>query len=171
MRYLNLVLCLLLWMSAAACESIATAPSVAKSVTGGGSIASRQAATVAWSFRGSLQANEEVTGTAHHLDGSGNGTHLGNFDYTADIVVDEITEDGAGTVTWEAANGDQLTGTTAGQIVSFDFPMIGIRETQTITAGTGRFEGASGTIIVNRIFNFEAGTTTGSFSGVIQAGH
>ena len=171
MRYLNLVLGLLLWMSATACESIATAPTVAKSATGGGSLAFRQAAAAEWSFRGTLRATEKVTGTAHHLDGSGNGTHLGKFDYTADIVVDEITEDGAGMVTWEAANGDQLTGTTAGQIVSFEFPMIGIRETQTITGGTGRFDGASGTIIVDRIFDFEAGTTTGSFSGVIQIGH
>jgi hypothetical protein len=122
----------------------------------------------ALALKGNLQATELVDGDVHHLVGTGTGTHLGRFTYTADITVNSETGDGAGSVTWTAANGDEISSITAGQVVLEDFPNIGIKETQTITGGTGRFAGASGQIIVERSLDLLTGATTGSFTGPIS---
>jgi hypothetical protein len=105
--------------------------------------------------------------------GTGNGTHLGRFTYTADITVDDETGDGAGTVTWTGANGDQIIASTTGRILVADFPngRITIGETQIITGGTGRFSRASGTISVERSLDLLTGNTAGSYAGTISAGH
>jgi hypothetical protein len=108
-----------------------------------------------------------VDGAVHHLLGAGEGTHLGQFKYSAEITVDEQTGDGVGTVTWTAANGDQIFATTHGAIVLLDFPTLVLREIQVITGGTGRFSTASGTVIVDRSLDLESGHTTGSYSGTI----
>jgi len=121
-------------------------------------------------FKGNLQATEAVDGAVHHLAGTGNGTHLGQFTYSADITVDEQTGEGLGTVIWTAANGDQIFAATHGEIVLFDFPNLTLRETQVITGGTGRFNGASGTIIVDRSLDLLTGNTAGSYSGRISLG-
>jgi hypothetical protein len=121
-------------------------------------------------FKGNLQATEVVAGAVHHLVGTGNGTHLGRFTYAADITVDEQTGEGVGTVIWTAANGDQIFAATQGEIVLFDFPTLTLRETQVITGGTGRFSGASGTIIVDRSLDLLTGNTAGSYSGGISLG-
>jgi hypothetical protein len=122
-------------------------------------------------FKGNLQATETVDGDVHHLDGSGNGTHLGGFTFTADITVNELTGEGVGTVVWTAANGDQIFASTTGEVVNEGFPIITITETQIITGGTGRFIDASGTIILDRSLNLLTGNTTGSYTGTINLGH
>jgi hypothetical protein len=43
-----------------------------------------------------------------------------------------------------------------------------IEETATITGGTGRFAGASGSFTVERLFDTVAGATSGSFDGSIS---
>src|SRR3954468_23715085 len=53
-------------------------------------------------FRGDLQATEAVAGTLHHVTGGGTGSHVGRFTYAAEIIVDEDTGDGTGTVLWTA---------------------------------------------------------------------
>src|SRR5947209_1142856 len=65
-------------------------------------------------FKGRLEATELVDGDLYHLVGSGNGTQLGQFTYTAEITVDDATGNGVGTVIWTAANGDKLFATTFG---------------------------------------------------------
>lgn len=167
MRYAAIGFCLL----AAACAG--SAPTAPTSSAGKGLSVPPIRATAGSElpYKGTLQATEAVNGTQHHLDGSGNGTQLGLFGYSADITVDEATGDGTGTVTWKAANGDVVRATTAGRIVFFDFPMIGLQETQTIRGGTGRFAEASGTIVVDRTLNLETGTTSGSFSGTLTPAH
>jgi hypothetical protein len=72
-----------------------------------------------------------------------------------------------GTATFVAANGDQLIAslTWAVQVG----PIVSIVEQATITGGTGRFEGASGSFTIWREFNPAAGTTTGSFEGTVSA--
>ena len=122
-------------------------------------------------FKGNLQATEAVDGAAHHLVGTGNGTHLGRFTFIADITVDDVTSTGVGTVVWTAANGDQIFTSLSGEVVLVDLPNITIMETQIITGGTGRFIDASGTIIVDRSLNVMTGITTGSFTGTIDLGH
>lgn len=167
MRYAMFGFCIL----AVACSgSSPTAPtsSIGQGVGGGVVRASARAEVP---FKGTLQATEAVNGSLHHLDGAGNGTQLGRFSYSANITVDEATGDGAGAVTWTAANGDVIRASTAGKIVLFEYPTINLQETQTITGGTGRFEEASGTIVVERSLNLETGATSGSFSGTLTATH
>jgi hypothetical protein len=48
-------------------------------------------------------------------------------------------------------------------------PIVSIVEQATITGGTGRFAGASGTFTIERLFDPAAGTTSGSFGGTISA--
>ena len=43
-----------------------------------------------------------------------------------------------------------------------------IEETATITGGTGRFAGATGSFISERLYDTVAGTTIGSFEGTIS---
>ena len=124
-------------------------------------------------FEGDLEANEGVEANVHHLVGTGHGTHLGNFTYSADITVDDETGNGAGTVVWTAANGDRIFATTEGHILVADFPngRITIGETQNITGGTGRFERASGSVSVERSLDLLTGMTSGTFTGALNTGH
>lgn len=119
-------------------------------------------------FKGDLQATETVDGSLHHLAGSGNGSRLGRFTYTAEITVDDATGNGTGTVVWTAANGDTISATTAGTIIDFTDSGITIRETQAISGGSGRFAGASGTIVVTRTLDFATGYTSGTYSGTVN---
>ena len=173
MRYLVIGFCVF----GTACTGISpTAPTAAlssgaaiSSLTQGSGAAVTQAQRGSeLPFKGNLQATEVVDGALHHLAGTGNGTHLGRFTYAADITVDDQTGDGIGTVIWTAANGDQIFAGTHGEIVLFDLPNLALRETQVITGGTGRFSGASGTIIVDRWLDLVTGNTTGSYSGRID---
>jgi len=45
-----------------------------------------------------------------------------------------------------------------------------VRETQTISGGTGRFSGASGTIILTRTLDLATGSTSGTYTGTINQG-
>jgi hypothetical protein len=122
-------------------------------------------------FKGTLQATETgIDQVVHHLVGSGEATELGHFAYAAEISVDPVSTDGAGTVTWTAANGDQLLANTAGTVIGADFPIITIQETQTIAGGTGGFADASGTVILVRTLNLDTGATSGSWTGTLSRG-
>jgi hypothetical protein len=167
---------------AVACAATPTAPTSALDSIGGTNIAAGLTAGSAVTqahassdlpFKGDVQATEAVDGSQHHLVGTGDGTQLGRFTYTADITVDDATGDGAGTVTWTAANGDRILASTNGRILVADFPnnRITVGETQIITGGTGRFSGASGTISVERTLDLLTGVTAGSFTGTITLGH
>ena len=174
MRYLVISLCVF----AAACtgagpsaptSSLPSAAGTSAPASVGGAMAQGGSALP---FKGDLQATEAVDGSQHHLVGAGNGSHLGRFSYMADLTVDDNTGDGVGTVTWTAANGDQIVASTAGRILVADFAhnRITVGETQTIIRGTGRFSSASGTISVERSLDLLTGATAGSFTGTIDMG-
>ena len=104
------------------------------------------------------------------MDGTGHASHLGRFTFSAPHTVDPLTRTAAGTYTLTAANGDTLTATFTGRAK----PITGtttlvIVETATITGGTGRFAGATGTFTVTREYDTAAGTTTGAFDGTISS--
>ena len=122
-------------------------------------------------FKGDLQATEAVEGNLHHLTGTGNGTHVGQFAYAADITIDETTGQGLGTVVWTAANGDRIFASTTGEVLGLEFPNLALAETQIITGGTGRFAGATGTVVVNRSLDLLTGVTIGTFTGTVNLGH
>ncbi len=121
-------------------------------------------------FRGAIQGVEIAT-VAYPLlfvdaTGSGNASHLGRFTLTYELEVDLLSHDTSGSAVFTAANGDTLftdivgLGTSLGDFAS-------IVETHTITGGTGRFEGASGSFIRTYMLNLVTGVTTGSFKGTI----
>jgi hypothetical protein len=105
---------------------------------------------------------------------TGTGSHLGLFTATYPHCVDLNTGQFAGTATFTAANGDELVVDLAG--VAPDPTCrtdCDIRfETGTITGGTGRFEGAEGTLAgAGKVTLVEAtltGTVTATLEGTIN---
>ena len=92
----------------------------------------------------------------------GTATHLGSFTAEFVDVVDIAAATGTGTIDFTAANGDRLRTTTAGGQDGFTPPNISsVRLLATITGGTGRFAGATGTITVRFIQEIDYANATG----------
>jgi hypothetical protein len=122
--------------------------------------------------KGNLEGSQTSTPLQPPLafvDGSatGNATHLGRFTVEFPHTVNFATRTGTGTFTFTAANGDTLTADFTGQ--AQPGPIVSIVEHATITGGTGRFAGATGTFTVQRLFDPARGTTTGWFEGTISS--
>jgi hypothetical protein len=126
-------------------------------------------------LKGSLQAVENDVvdwPTIYvHGSGSGNATLLGKFTVHYDGVVHNDAA-GVGTATLAAhlvaANGDSFFADGSGVGRPTATPGINkIVEVYTITGGTGRFAGASGSFIVERLINLATGVTSGTFEGNI----
>ena len=124
-------------------------------------------------FRGSIQAvetyNPQFPALFVDSSGSGTATYLGRFTVTSEFEVNLLTLAGSGSAHFIAANGDSIFTEFIGQgnpIEGSDFSFI--VETNTITGGTGRFAGATGSFTVERLLNRVTGVTSGSFSGTIS---
>ena len=101
---------------------------------------------------------------------TGNATHLGRFILTGPHRVNlaETPATAVGTFEFTAANGDTLRASFTGIGTPAATPGIAsIVETATITGGTGRFAGATGSFIVERIVDLINFQTTGSFEGTL----
>ena len=99
-------------------------------------------------FKGTYEGLETVdplVPSHHHLDATGNATHLGRFTVTAKWTL--APTGNFGTSTWIAANGDELTTSFSRSGVAAP-PTITFTEHHAITGGTGRFANASGTFTV-----------------------
>lgn len=123
-------------------------------------------------FNGNLEGTQRSTPLQPPLafvDGSaiGNATQLGRFTVEFPHTVNFATRTGQGTFTFTAANGDTLTADFTGQ--AQPGPIVSIEEHATITGGTGRFAGATGSFTVQRQFDPTTGTTKGSFEGAISS--
>jgi len=127
-------------------------------------------------FKGALQGNNVDTagpspGTfVETTSGTGIGTHLGQFSFNQVVTVNLATFTGAGSAHWVAANGDSIDTTIAGSAELT--PILGvfsITEVHTITGGTGRFAGAQGSFIVERLASGVTFLTSGSFHGTITS--
>lgn len=125
-------------------------------------------------FKGTLAGTATITPlggpmVAVEIDASGTATYLGRFTLEAPHVVNQATLTAVGTYLLTAANGDTITADLAGTARMVEPPnVIAINETATVTGGTGRFAGATGSIQVERVFNRATGVTTGSFEGWIS---
>jgi hypothetical protein len=97
---------------------------------------------------------------------TGNATHLGRFQVEIPHLVSFATATGEGTYTFTAANGDLLRAHFTG-VADTSTPIFVIVEHATITGGTGRFAGATGSFTVQRSYDVAAGTTIGSIEGTI----
>ena len=103
-----------------------------------------------------------------HVTGSGNATQLGKFTYSLQAVLHIPTLSATSTATIVAADGSSLFAAGTGQGTPTVTPgIISIVETLTITGGTGRFEGASGNITIQRLVNRATLASSGTISGII----
>jgi hypothetical protein len=104
------------------------------------------------------------------VEAAGNATHLGQFSLAIPHVVNRATRTAVGSYEFTAANGDTLFADFTGQSAPTATPgVLSIVEIATITGGTGRFAGATGGFISERLFDSIAGTTIGSFEGTISS--
>jgi hypothetical protein len=125
-------------------------------------------------FRGTLAGTATVTPldppvVAVRIEATGTATYLGRFTLVAPHTVNQATLSAVGTYLITAANGDTITADLAGTAVMVSPPnVIAITETATVTGGTGRFAGATGSIEVKRMFDRSTGVTTGTLEGWIS---
>ena len=124
-------------------------------------------------FKGSLNGVVQVgaptpQGVPVLVNATGNATQLGQFTLAIPHIVTRPTA--TGTYQFMAANGDTLTASFSGKATpTATRGVLSIVEAATITGGTGRFAGATGSFICVRSFNMITGTTAGSFNGTISA--
>jgi hypothetical protein len=125
-------------------------------------------------FKGRLEGDVTITPLAPpfvkvDVEGSGKATHIGRFTVEIPHVVNRANGTAIGSYHFTAANGDTLSADFIGQATPTTTPgVLYIEETATITGGTGRFAGATGSFTVERLFDTIAGTTAGSFKGTIR---
>jgi hypothetical protein len=118
------------------------------------------------SFRGVDIADVQFPKLFVDGSGSGNATHLGRFTLAYELEVDLLAHYTFGSSAFTAANGDIVftdiigSGTPTENVVS-------VVEEHTITGGTGRFAGATGSFIKNSLLNLVTGVNAGSFDGTI----
>ena len=172
MRYVAIGFCVF----AAACSGASpTAPTSAATTSSstqiGGTIVTTEKGGSELPFTGTYEGLETV-GTVpsnHHLDATGNATHLGRFTVTADWTL--APTGNFGTSTWTAANGDEISTsfTRSGVVVP---PTITFTETHTITSGTARFANASGafTVVQTRGLSMPYNNSA-TIDGTIDLGH
>jgi hypothetical protein len=104
---------------------------------------------------------------------TGNATQLGRYTATYEEQVDIGVNFGSsvGTITLFAANGDSIFAIQTGQgdPTPDDPNIISIVEVSTITGGTGRFTGATGSFTIERLVDETTGISSGSFSGTVSS--
>jgi hypothetical protein len=123
-------------------------------------------------FKGSIRGDVTVTPLDPPfgfvlIEGGGNATKLGRYTVTIPHIVNFATATGEGQYLFTAANGDTLSADFTGFAVPTEngFHIV---ETATITGGTGRFAGATGSFTCEREFDTTTLTTVGSFEGTIS---
>jgi len=125
-------------------------------------------------FKGSLEGDVSVTPLNPPLLGAdveatGNATHLGQFRLDIPHLVNPAFRTAAGCYEFTAANGDKVYAEFTGLASPTAIPgVLYIEETATITGGTGRFAGATGSFTSERWYDTVALTTVGSFEGTIS---
>ena len=135
------------------------------------------AASAALPFSGTVETSQTAvyspaTNSALvHQEGTGIATHLGRFRFVNDLTLDLATITGTAQATLTAANGDVLTATMVAQgTPSEDGSSLNTLESATITGGTGRFAGATGSFILRRVVDQATHIASGSFDGTISLG-
>jgi len=123
-------------------------------------------------LKGSLQAVEtnEFNFPILSVDanGSGRATQLGEFTTQYQVEVNVLTLWGSGPMTLIASDGSSLFAEVSGQATPTGTPnVVTILSTGTVTGGTGRFAGASGSFTVERVLDQITGVTSGTIRGTI----
>jgi hypothetical protein len=124
-------------------------------------------------FRGRLEGVFTVTPDVPPFalvlaHGTGEATQLGEFTFVIPNYVNMVTNLGTGSFEFTAANGDTVIGELTAQSTILPNGLRHVVEIATITDGTGRFAGATGGFISERLLDRFTGTTVGYFSGTIS---
>jgi hypothetical protein len=116
-------------------------------------------------IRGTTHADVAPPNITIYSDGEGTAAHLGRFTSTA--ASSGVLGDPSGTGPWTftAANGDQLLASATSTGVPRGPDSVDVTTIGTITGGTGRFAGATGTFTVRFTDVHNEATATGTFSG------
>jgi len=132
-------------------------------------------APAALPFHGSVDASQTAvyspaTNSALvHTEGTGTALQLGRFTLVSDLALDLATLTGIAQTTLTAANGDVIIATVAAQgIPSANGLTLATLESATITGGTGRFAGVTGSYVLQRVIVHATNTSAGSFDGTIS---
>jgi hypothetical protein len=125
-------------------------------------------------FRGVLEGVSTVTPrtppfVSINVEGSGHATQLGHFDVSIPHVTNRSNGTAVGSYEFTAANGDTLTADFTSQVTPTDVPgVVSVAVTATITGGTGRFAGATGSFVSDRVADIVNGIVSDSFEGTIS---
>jgi hypothetical protein len=134
-----------------------------------------QAAQKQVPFKGTLQGHDvdsDFNGTTVVVTTTGTGisTLVGQFSFTQEVTVNIAALTDTGSAQWIAANGDSIDATIVGSGEFTDTPgILSITEIFTITGGTGRFAGAQGSFVMERLASSVTFLTSGSFHGTITS--
>ena len=123
-------------------------------------------------FRGTMQSTETGVTVFPTMSvtasGIGNATQLGQFTISYQVEVNLLDLSGIESARFIGTNGDSINTKGVGQAAENRTPgMLNLVEIYTITGGTGRFAGASGTITLNRLVSLTTGAAASSFEGYI----
>ena len=123
-------------------------------------------------FKGSYEGDVSVTPAPPSLsvlvEATGNATELGLFTLDIPHLVNPTDHTANGFYEFTAANGDTVIAKFNGNAMPTAIPgVLYIEEMATIIGGTGRFAGATGSFVSERLYDRVAGTTVGSFEGTI----
>jgi hypothetical protein len=100
--------------------------------------------------------------------GSGNSSHLGRTTFTYTYVIDLSDFSFHGTSHTVAANGDTFDAVFTGYSLPTDNPdVLAIVQFYTITGGTGRFDGATGSFTLNGFYSLSTHVFTANSKGTI----
>jgi hypothetical protein len=108
------------------------------------------------------------------VNGIGQATHLGRTSESSSPVVDTSTSPAPGcfsetrTTTLTAANGDQITLAGPGQVCNTSPTTASTLDTWTVTGGTGRFSGASGSGTGSAAIDTTTGNAVSVFTGTLS---
>ncbi len=121
-------------------------------------------------INGSLQAteNDVIATPTLFVDavGSGDVTQLGLYTARFQANINTSTTSGPAIATFTFANGDSIRAQGSGQILHTALPtLVTIVETYAITGGTGQFDHATGSLIINRLLDRTTGISSGTISG------
>ena len=124
-------------------------------------------------LKGSFEGTQTVTpGTPPlatvAMQGTGTGTLVGRFEIALPHTVNFATASASGIATIIAADGSRIVASFTGQAQVG--PIVSIVEQATVTSGTGRFAGATGSFTIRRTFESATGLTSGTLEGTLQLG-
>jgi hypothetical protein len=101
--------------------------------------------------------------------GGGEATQLGHYSVISPHYTNLVTLEVWGTQEFTAANGDTLTAHISGRFVSTPDGLLAAQLTGTITGGTGRFEGATGSYTFDILFDFATFISVATIDGTITS--